>query len=373
MAPRARGTYYVTRRAGLEASSVKERLRTTPPDRSHEYRMIGLSAPITFALSFAGVMMDALLGEPSRAHPLVAFGKWAARIERALNPDGGAAHGSASPEAAVHPSRPFSARPFAARVAGVTAWAIAVVPPVAVLAVLTRILPPMLSWPVHVVALWFALGARSLVDHIAPVEQALLTHDLPLARALTSRVVTRDLSEADEPAVAKAAIESALENGNDAIFGALFWFVVAGGAGAVAFRLVNTLDAMWGYRTPRMRYFGWAAARLDDAANYIPARLTALSYAVCGNLRQGLACWRTQAKAWDSPNAGPVMASGAGSLEVACGGAAWYHGALEPRPVLGCGQAPRAVDIGRALSLVKRSIALWLATVAVLAAAATFY
>ncbi|MGG1948166.1 CobD/CbiB family cobalamin biosynthesis protein [Trinickia sp. NRRL B-1857] len=329
--------------------------------------MIGLSAPITCVLCFAGVIMDALLGEPSRAHPLVAFGKWAARIERALNPDGRAAHGSTSVEDAVHASRPFRVR-----MAGVTAWAIAVVPPVAAVAVLTRMLPPALSWPVHVIALWFALGARSLVDHIAPVGQALLARDLPLARTLTSRVVTRDLSEADESAVAKAAIESALENGNDAIFGALFWFVVAGGAGAVAFRLVNTLDAMWGYRTPRMRYFGWAAARLDDAANYLPARLTAFSYALCGNLRQGLACWRTQAKAWDSPNAGPVMASGAGSLEVACGGAAWYHGALEPRPVLGCGQPPQAVDIGRALSLVKRSIALWLATVAVLAAATIF-
>jgi len=330
--------------------------------------MIGLSTPVTCVLCWAGVMMDALLGEPSRAHPLVAFGKWAARLEGALNPDSHAAHGSGNGDAAAPGSHPWQAR-----VAGLAAWAIAVVPPVVALAVLTRVLPPAWSWPIHVVALWFALGARSLVDHIAPVQVALHAGDLPLARALTSRVVTRDLSEADEPAVAKAAIESALENGNDAVFGALFWFVVAGGAGALAFRLVNTLDAMWGYRTPRMRCFGWAAARLDDAANYVPARLTALTYALCGNVRQALVCWRTQASAWDSPNAGPVMASGAGSLDVACGGAAWYHGALEPRPALGCGQVPRAVDIGRALSLVKRSIALWLLAVALLAAVTILY
>lgn len=331
--------------------------------------MIGLSALITCTLCFAGVALDAVLGEPSRGHPLVAFGKLVVRIERALNPDRDAPH--KSPTEREHAVPPAS-RPLRARIAGVAGWAIAVVPPVVLLAVLTHVLPLMLSWPIQAIALWFALGARSLADHIAPVEDALRAGDLARARALTSRVVTRDLSGADEPAVARAAIESALENGNDAIFGALFWFVVAGGAGALAFRLINTLDAMWGYRTPRMRYFGWAAARLDDAANYVPARLTALTYAVCGNARSALACWRAQASAWESPNAGPVMASGAGSLNVACGGAAWYHGILESRPVLGCGQVPQAADIGRALSLVKRSIGLWLATIALLAGASIF-
>jgi adenosylcobinamide-phosphate synthase len=332
--------------------------------------MIGLSAPVTCGLCFAGVALDALLGEPSRAHPLVAFGKLATRVERALNPDAEAPHRSTPAAPALAPA-PASSRSLSARTAGIAAWTVAIVPPVALLAVLTHVLPAALSWPLHIIALWFALGARSLIDHIAPVEQALHAGDLERARSLTSRVVTRDLSDADESAVAKAAIESALENGNDAIFGALFWFAVAGGPGALAFRLVNTLDAMWGYRTPRMRYFGWAAARLDDAANYIPARLTALTYAICGNARSAFACWRTQAAAWESPNAGPVMASGAGSLQVACGGAAHYHGMLEPRPVLGCGQTPEAVDIGRALSLVKRSVGIWLAAIALLAAAST--
>ncbi|MGN6666125.1 MAG: CobD/CbiB family cobalamin biosynthesis protein [Trinickia sp.] len=330
--------------------------------------MIGLSAWSTCALCFAGILLDALLGEPSRGHPLVAFGTLAARIERALNPDANAPHKSTDCRHAA----PSTSRPWHTRIAGVVGWAVAVVPPVALVATLTQVLPPALSWPLQAIALWFALGARSLVEHIAPVQAALGAGDLPLARTLTSRVVTRDLAHADEPAVATAAIESALENGNDAIFGALFWFVVAGGAGALAFRLVNTLDAMWGYRTPRMRYFGWAAARLDDAANYIPARLTALTYAVCGNACQAFACWRTQARAWESPNAGSVMASGAGSLNVACGGTAWYHGTLESRPALGCGPVPQAADIGRALSLVKRSIGLWLAAIALLATASIF-
>lgn len=330
--------------------------------------MAGLGASIVCLLCFAGVALDALLGEPSRFHPLVAFGRWAAFIERACNRDAKAANAHGE-----HANAESGARAVSARVRGVVAWAFAVVPPVAVLVVLTHRLPAMLSWPLHAAALWFALGARSLSDHIAPVGQALRAGDLQRARTLTSRVVTRDLAEADESAVSRAAIESALENGNDAIFGALFWFVVAGGPGALAFRLINTLDAMWGYRTPRFRYFGWAAARIDDAANFLPARLTALTYALCGDFRSAMTCWRTQAPAWDSPNAGPVMASGAGSLNVACGGAAWYHGALEERPALGCGQTPGAADVGRALALVKRSIAVWLAVIAVLAAAAAIF
>ncbi|MDP3038050.1 MAG: regulatory signaling modulator protein AmpE, partial [Rhodocyclaceae bacterium] len=158
-----------------------------------------------------------------------------------------------------------------------------------------------------------------------------------------------------------AAVESVLENGNDAVFGALFWFFVAGGAGALLFRLANTLDAMWGYRDARRVYFGWAAARIDDVLNFVPARLTALTYALLGRTRDALACWRTQAPRWSSPNAGPVMAAGAGALKVGLGGTARYHGASEERPRLGSGAAPTFVDIGRAVTLVERGQWLWLA------------
>ncbi len=117
-----------------------------------------------------------------------------------------------------------------------------------------------------------------------------------------SLIVSRDPASLD---ITRAATESVLENGNDAVFGALFWFVVAGAPGVVVYRLANTLDAMWSYRNERYVDFGFAAARLDDLLNYVPARLTALTYAILGHTRSAWRCWRAQAHDWDSPNAGP--------------------------------------------------------------------
>ncbi len=118
---------------------------------------------------------------------------------------------------------------------------------------------------------------------------------------------------------------------------------------------------MWGYRTPRYLYFGWAAARCDDLLNLIPARLTALTYALAGDFRAALRCWRGQGVLWDSPNAGPVMAAGAGALQLRLGGGAFYHGQWRMRPELGEGAEPQATDISRALRLVRRSLLIWMA------------
>jgi adenosylcobinamide-phosphate synthase len=302
-----------------------------------------LSLPLIAALATAGVAVDRWLGEPRRAHPLVGFGKLAGLIEAGMNTG------------------------QRGRLFGILAWALAVLPPVLVATWLVAVLPFALACALHVLLLWFALGARSLEDHIAPIARALARHDIAEARTLTARIVSRDTTGADEAALSRAAVESALENGNDAIFGALFWFALAGGPGALAFRLANTLDAMWGYRTPRYLRFGWAAARIDDGLNWLPARLTAASYALLGDTRTAWRCWREQAPRWDSPNAGPVMAAGAGSLNVLLGGAARYHGAIEQRPTLGAGQPASAGHIVAALRLVERAVTLWLAVLIVLA------
>jgi len=303
----------------------------------------GLSFSTIAVLMVAAVLLDLWWGEVRRWHPLVGFGNLAMALERRLNREG--------------PLRFLR---------GVLAWMLAVLPLTALAALLVNALAmPLAQSVAHALLLYFALGLRSLRDHNLPIADALARNDLPDARRLTSYIVSRDTTSASEIELTRASAESLLENGNDAVFGTLFWFIVAGGPGAVLFRMANTLDAMWGYRTPRLLQFGCAAARIDDALNYIPARLTALSYVLLApglqGKRRAWQCWRAQAPAWDSPNAGPTMASGAGALGVQLGGAAIYHGQLEHRPVLGDGPPATGADINRAWLLVARTTALWLA------------
>jgi adenosylcobinamide-phosphate synthase len=308
--------------------------------------MLMLAWPACVAAAWIGALLDRWLGEPRRWHPLVGFGRIAAALERRLNPP---AHRDAR---------------WRQRLAGVAGWCVLVLVPAALawwlVAAVASWYPPA-ALALHALALYAALGARSLHQHIAPIAEALAADDLPAARALTARIVSRDTADADAEALARAACESALENGNDAIFGALFWFLAGGAPAVIVFRLANTLDAMWGYHTPRLRHFGWAAARIDDALNLVPARLTALSYALLGATAQALRCWRTQASAWSSPNAGPVMAAGAGAIGVQLGGPARYHGEIEQRPPLGAGSVPGAAHVTACLRLVERTLWLWLA------------
>ena len=292
--------------------------------------------PMMLALtSLSAVLLDRFLGEPRRFHPLVGFGRLAAALERRCY--GG------------------DITPVARRVRGALAVVLLLVPFALTAAALAAL--PAVGTVVSVVALYFALGLRSLHDHARPVAEALRVGNEAEARARVSLMVSRDSAALD---VTRAATESVLENGNDGVFGALFWFAIAGAPGAILYRLANTLDAMWGYRNDRYLHFGWAAARLDDVLNYLPARLTALTYAVLGRTRQALACWHSQAPDWDSPNAGPVMAAGAGALGVVIGGAARYAGEWHERPILGAGRAPVLDDIERALRLVRHGVWLWL-------------
>ena len=305
----------------------------------------GLSATQLALLLVAGVALDLLLGEARRWHPLVGFGRLAGVLEARLN----------------------RGRGRLAR--GALAWLLAVLP----LTVAACWLTAHTSILLHALLLYFALGLRSLREHTMPILQALRAGDLLEARRLTGRIVSRDTRDASASDLAKAGAESLLENGNDAVFGTLFWFAVAGGPGALLFRLANTLDAMWGYRSERFNLFGSVAARSDDVLNLVPARLTALSYVLLaprgGHLR-AWRCWRSQAPAWGSPNAGPVMASGAGALGIALGGAARYDGVVEQRPPLGLGRAAAPEDIARAWRLVLGSTLLWLGVACMIALAA---
>ncbi len=283
------------------------------------------------------------MGEPKRFHPLVGFGWLASWLERRFN--------LAKDQQTNSRLNQFNI------FCGAVAWLLLIGSSLAAFALLKNFT----GWWADALALWFALGARSLFEHVHAIARPLSLGDLAAARLAVSRIVSRDCSQLNETGVAKAGLESTLENGADAVFASLFFFALFGGYGVLLHRLANTLDAMWGYKTSRLFHFGRIAARADDVLNFIPARLTALSYALLGHSRSAFSCWQSQAPLWDSPNAGPVMASGAGALQVCLGGEAIYHGELHQRTELGIGPAPNAHDLQRGIVLVQKTLALWIA------------
>lgn len=301
----------------------------------------------TTVICIVAVTVDFWLGEPRRFHPLVGFGNIAVAIERRVN-------------------RPDDQK-WVARFRGCIGVLLLLSPVIGLAILLTR--HPVTNLGFNAIFLYFCLGHRSLREHAEAVAAALYDGHLENARYEVGRIVSRDTQALDENGVCRATIESVLENGNDAVFGALFWFALAGLPGVLTYRLANTLDAMWGYRNHRYQHYGWSAARLDDMLNLIPARLTALTYAMLGQTLLALRCWHDQAKDWKSPNAGPVMASGAGALGVQLGGPSSYHGLVEQHPQLGAGLLPRVRDIGRAVELVSNGVWLWLAVIAVFSGA----
>jgi adenosylcobinamide-phosphate synthase len=202
------------------------------------------------------------------------------------------------------------------------------------------------------------------------VADALAQHDLATARQKLSWIVSRETQLLNEQQIAQASVETTLENSSDAVFASLFWFALGGAAFSLLHRWLNTLDAMWGYKNEQFLYFGRIAARLDDAMNYIPARLTALCFVVLSPRRQqttsGAAgnlawyCWRTQARQCASPNGGVVMTAGAGALNCRLSDGAYYHGHWQAKPPMGCGAEADGDDIAAALTLVKRAVGVFL-------------
>ncbi|WP_066707898.1 adenosylcobinamide-phosphate synthase CbiB [Celeribacter ethanolicus] len=190
------------------------------------------------------------------------------------------------------------------------------------------------------------LAQKSLVEHVKAVARG-LERSLAEGRYAVSMIVGRDTSELDEAAVARGAIESAAENFSDGVIAPAFWFLVAGLPGILVYKVVNTGDSMIGYRTERHREFGWAAARLDDVLNLIPARLTALLLFPWG---KPLSLWReivTEARRHRSPNAGWPEAALSRSLGVALSGPRAYHGEMRDYPWVnpnGREATPRDID-----------------------------
>lgn len=190
--------------------------------------------------------------------------------------------------------------------------------------------------------------------------------DVAGARAALPALVGRDPSELDASGVAAAVVESVAENMVDAVFAPAWWGAVGGAPGAAAYRAVNTMDAMVGRRNDRYEHFGWAAARIDDVANLVPARLFALAVAAARPERAGevLAAVRADAAAHPSPNAGVAEAAMAGALGVSLGGPLRYGDVHEDRPVLGTGPRPGVGHVTEAVALAERTEQLLIAALA---------
>lgn len=298
-----------------------------------------MTLSLTLILAF---LLDALLGEAKKWHPLAGFGILAVHIEKWL-------------------ILPKDSGKRLQKINGLLALLLAILPITAITFSISRI--PLINELLSPLLLYLCIAPRSLIQHTLAVYQPLQAGNLHQARQAIALIVSRETHKMDEQAIRKAAIESTLENGADAVFAPVFWFVLLGPTGAVFYRLSNTLDAMWGYKNQRYYHFGYAAARLDDLLNWIPARLTALSYMLLGNTRQAWRCYRQQSPLCESPNAGVVMSAGAGSLDIKLGGAAIYHGQLKDKPILGTGRVAADQDIKRANLLIILTTLLWLALI----------
>jgi adenosylcobinamide-phosphate synthase len=275
----------------------------------------------------AAIAADRLLGEPPAAvHPVAGFGRLMAAAERETYRDGRTAGAAYAVAGAV-----------LATGAG---------------AALRRVLGPAAA---TFLAAEVAIAGRMLAEAASGIGAALDGGDLDEARALLPTLVGRDPSALDASEVARAVVESVAENTVDAVVAPAFWAAALGAPGVLAHRAINTLDAMVGHRSLRYARFGWAAARLDDAAAWVPARLTAVAVAAVRPRSAG-AVWRAvrlDAPSHPSPNAGVAEAAFAAALGLHLGGVNRYGERVETRPELGLGRAPAPADIAAAVRLAR--------------------
>ena len=311
-------------------------------------------------MGFAGAMLvamaiDGVLGWPGRlyariGHPVTWLGHLIAALDTHWNRD--------------------EDPPWMRRVAGLLA-ALLVIGLASALALLAQIaagagwrrllLIGILAWPF--------VALRSLHEHVVAVAKPLRAGDVLAARQAVAMIVGRDPTWLDETAIARAAIESLAENTSDGVVAAIFWGVLLGLPGIVGYKAINTLDSMIGHRDKRHGAFGWAAARIDDVANFAPARLTALLFAlVCARPADALACMAREARHHRSINAGWPEAAMAGGLGVRLCGPRIYHGVLADEPWLnGTARDPAGDDVALALRVYVRAMICFAGLLAVLA------
>ncbi len=288
----------------------------------------------------AALAADALLGEPPEpVHPTVLMGRAISLYEKRV--------------LALRRGDPDDARRL--RLAGLILALTLPALAFAAARVALRAVPANLRWTLEVSLLWTTISMRGLARCAVAVERELEGGDLEVARARVGEIVGRDTERLSEGEVARAAVESVAENASDGVVAPMLYGLFLDAPGALAYKAINTLDSMVGHASPPYRDLGRASARLDDLANLLPARLTALAAAaVSGNFARAWKIVRLHGPLTRSPNAGWAEAAFAGALGLALGGANSYGGAVREGPTLGVGRPPEAADIRRAVRLMRR-------------------
>lgn len=247
---------------------------------------------------------------------------------------------------------------------GVIAWMLAVLPAVAIAAAVFLALygvNPLAGLLWNVAVLRFTMGFRQFSHSFTEVQQALREGDLARARERLGGWDGVSASELNAGEIARVAIEQGLLASHRHVFGTVFWFVALGPAGAVLYRASAVLAASWGTRAdPEYGAFGRFAARAFHWIDWLPARITALSFAIVGDFEDAIFCWRTQAAAWAMESHGILLASGGGALGVRLGDTLHQHGSLQFRPQLGTGDEADADFMQSAIGLIWRALVLWM-------------
>lgn len=304
--------------------------------------------PILLALLF-----DKLLGEVRKYHYLVGFGWLAQQCEKRLNLDNKIQKETIS---VINARPPFDIKNA---LLGTLSWAILVLPiPLLYFLYLDSFI---WYWQILLDAsvLYLAIGLNSLYQHAMQVYRPLKADDLVQARHFTGYLVSRETQALTPTEMSRATVESMLENGHDSVIASIVYFIIGGAPLVILHRFANTLDAMWGYRTPQFNSFGFASARLDDLLGFFSAKICTVLYAIQAktltNLMHALKNSYAQGNQYKSHNGGWVMAAGATVMNIKLGGIALYQGKMIESATLGCGELINSEDIPKSVLMVKRA------------------
>ena len=320
-----------------------------------------LSLQAILVSSFIAIILDHVFSEVKNFHPLVGFGRFSNLVEKRIN------------------NIKTNIKSW-----GCFSWLVCMIPLFMITLLLNKFkadfLDDYLSIILDGIILYFVIGHKSLQQHALNIFNPLRQNNeqsLINARKQIAMMVSRDTTQLSQQQICRATVESVLENGHDAVIASLFWYAIGGLPFAILHRLVNTLDAMWGYRNEQFVNFGWCAAKMDDLMGWPSAKITVFLYALQGITNRrfviSLIHAKQQSQKYKSLNGGWVMAAGATVLNVKLGGLAVYEHHQTKSITLGQGEYVVSNDILRGIKLVSNSVWWWIALLGIMALLEKFF